>query len=182
MNTEDWGQDPDENTFADVLNGFTLNGGSGGGGRGRRGRREPEGRHAEQEPAAPEPAAPVQHEAAFEQDESSAAIVRAYAWTGGRTRSEVPLQIETLVSTSEHGATTTEPLQAEYRAIAELCSQTRSVAEIAALLSIPLGVSKVLVGDMASLGLVFVHAVDNSGDGVPNLGLMERVLSGLRRL
>ncbi|EWM11221.1 LOW QUALITY PROTEIN: hypothetical protein KUTG_01525, partial [Kutzneria sp. 744] len=64
----------------------------------------------------------------------------------------------------------------------DLCVQTRSVAEIAALLSIPLGVSKVLVGDMAGLGLVFVHAADTAGDGVPNLGLMERVLSGLRRL
>jgi hypothetical protein len=176
MSTEDWGEDPAESTFADVLNGFTLNGG----GRDRRRRKEPEGRHAEPErtPAEPAPALP----AAAEPDESSAAIVRAYAWTGGRTRSEVPLQIETLVSTSDHGSTTTEPLQAEYRAIAELCAQTRSVAEIAALLSIPLGVSKVLVGDMASLGLVFVHAADSSGDGVPNLGLMERVLSGLRRL
>jgi len=174
MSSEDWGEDPAESTFADVLNGFTLNGG-----RARRGRAEPEGRHAEQEPSAPAPSAVPQ--AAGEQDEQ-AAIVRAYAWTGGRTRSEVPLQIETLVSTSELGSTTAEPLQAEYRAIADLCAQTRSVAEIAALLSIPLGVSKVLVGDMASLGLVFVHATDNSGDGVPNLGLMERVLSGLRRL
>jgi hypothetical protein len=177
MSSEDWGEDPAESTFADVLNGFTLNGGSG---RTRRGRGEPDGRHAEPPPAAPEPAALPP--AAVDPDESSAAIVRAYAWTGGRTRSEVPLQIETLVSTSEHGTSTGEPMQAEYRAIADLCAQTRSVAEIAALLSIPLGVSKVLVGDMASLGLVFVHAADNSGDGVPNLGLMERVLSGLRRL
>ena len=174
MNTEDWGESPAESTFADVLNGFTL-----GGGRGRRGRSEQQGRHAEPPIAQPEQERP-QVEA--EPDDSSAAIVRAYAWTGGRTRSEVPLQIETLVSTSEQGATTTEPLQAEYRAIADLCAQTRSVAEIAAMLSIPLGVSKVLVGDMASLGLVFVHLPDNSADGMPNLGLMERVLSGLRRL
>jgi Protein of unknown function (DUF742) len=175
MSSEDWGDGPAESTFADVLNGFTLSGG----GRSRRGRGEPDGRHAEPQPAAPEPVAPAP---AADPDESSAAIVRAYAWTGGRTRSEVPLQIETLVSTSEHGGSTGEPMQAEYRAIADLCVQTRSVAEIAALLSIPLGVSKVLVGDMASLGLVFVHAADNAGDGVPNLGLMERVLSGLRRL
>ncbi|MEV6609654.1 DUF742 domain-containing protein [Kutzneria sp. NPDC051319] len=176
MSTEDWGEDPAESTFADVLNGFTLNGGS----RGRRGRGERDGRHVEPEQAAPEPA-PLPP-SAVDPDESSAAIVRAYAWTGGRTRSEVPLQIETLVSTSELGGAAAEPMQAEYRAIADLCVQTRSVAEIAALLSIPLGVSKVLVGDMAGLGLVFVHAADTAGDGVPNLGLMERVLSGLRRL
>jgi hypothetical protein len=176
MSTEDWGEDPAESTFADVLNGFTLNGGAT---RDRRRRKEPDGRHAEHERPAVESAHARPAEA--EPDESSAAAVRAYAWTGGRTRSEVPLQIETLVSTSDT-AVPTEPLQAEYRAIAELCAQTRSVAEIAALLSIPLGVSKVLVGDMASLGLVFVHAADTTGDGVPNLGLMERVLSGLRRL
>ena len=176
MSTEDWGEDPTESTFADVLNGFTLNGG----GRTRRGRAEQDDRPVEPPTAAPEPL--PARPADVDQDESAAAVVRAYAWTGGRTRSEVPLQIETLVSTSELGNSTTEPLQAEYRAIADLCAQTRSVAEIAALLSIPLGVSKVLVGDMASLGLVFVHAADIAGDGVPNLGLMERVLSGLRRL
>jgi Protein of unknown function (DUF742) len=175
MSTEDWGEGPAESTFADVLNGFTLSGG-----RGRRGRSEQQGRHAEQPVAHQREQQQPQVEA--EHEDASAAIVRAYAWTGGRTRSEVPLQIETLVSTSEQGTTTTEPMQVEYRAIADLCAQTRSVAEIAALLSIPLGVSKVLVGDMASLGLVFVHVADDAGDGVPNLGLMERVLSGLRRL
>jgi hypothetical protein len=73
-------------------------------------------------------------------------------------------------------------LQVEHRAVAELCGETRSVAEVAALLSLPLGVARVLLGDMAGLGLVTVHQTASSAGNAPDLALMERVLSGLRRL
>ena len=46
MSTEDWGNDPMESTFADVLNGFTRNGG-----RPRRGMPEPEVQQPEHRPA-----------------------------------------------------------------------------------------------------------------------------------
>jgi hypothetical protein len=55
------------------------------------------------------------------------------------------------------------------------------VAEIAALLSIPLGVARVLVGDLADEGLVRVHQPANQQDQ-PDLALLEKVLSGLRKL
>ena len=74
------------------------------------------------------------------------------------------------------------PLQVEHRAVAELCEQTRSVAEVAALLSLPLGVARVVLGDMAGLGVVTVHQTASSAGSAPDLALMERVLSGLRRL
>ena len=70
----------------------------------------------------------------------------------------------------------------EHRAVAELCEQTRSVAEVAALLSLPLGVARVVLGDMAGLGVVTVHQTASSAGSAPDLALMERVLSGLRRL
>src|SRR5919107_1914136 len=73
-------------------------------------------------------------------------------------------------------------LQVEHRAVAELCEQTRSVAEVAALLSLPLGVARVVLGDMAGLGVVTVHQTASSAGSAPDLALMERVLSGLRRL
>ena len=47
------------------------------------------------------------------------------------------LAIETLVSTSQRGRDQMGLLQVEHRAVAELCEQTRSVAEVAALLSHP---------------------------------------------
>jgi hypothetical protein len=92
------------------------------------------------------------------------------------------LEIETLVSTSGRGREQFGVLQFEHRSVAELCDQARSVAEVAALLGVPLGVAKVLVGDMAGLGLVVVHQTVSGNGDVPDLALMERVLSGLRRL
>jgi hypothetical protein len=115
-------------------------------------------------------------------EEDSAAIVRAYAWTRGRTKSDYHLEIETLVSTSERGYNPTALGQAEHRSVASLCTQPRSVAEIAALLSLPLGVARVLLGDMAGLGLINVHETASANGDTPDLALMERVLSGLRRL
>ncbi|KOV82361.1 hypothetical protein ADL03_25010 [Nocardia sp. NRRL S-836] len=112
--------------------------------------------------------------------ESSASIVRAYAWTGGRTTSEVHLEIETLVSVNERSATAVRP---EHQEVLTLCSLPRSVAEIAALRGLPLGVTKVLLGDMAAHGLIDVHRTASTyGDDRPDGELMERVLAGLRRL
>jgi hypothetical protein len=113
---------------------------------------------------------------------SSASAVRPYAWTRGRTKSGLDLAIEALVSTSQRGRDQMGLLQVEHRAVAELCEQTRSVAEVAALLSLPLGVARVLLGDMAGLGVVTVHQTASSSGSMPDLALMERVLSGLRRL
>jgi hypothetical protein len=114
--------------------------------------------------------------------ETSSAAVRPYAWTRGRTRSGLDLQIETLVSTSARGRDQMALLQFEHRSVAQLCERAHSVAEVAATLSVPLGVAKVLLGDMAGLGLVTVHQSVGSNGDVPDLALMERVLSGLRRL
>ena len=153
----------DDRGFAELLNGLTLDGGR------RRHRREPA---AAEQPAAPERPAPVAEPGV----EESADIVRAYAWTAGRTRSDAQLEIETLVSSADVPARL--PLPAEHHTVVELCRATRSVAEVAALLSLPLGVVKVLLGDLAGRGLVVVH---RSG-AAPDLSLMERVLTGLRRL
>ncbi len=111
-----------------------------------------------------------------------ASAVRPYTWTRGRTKSGLELAIETLVSTSQRGRDQMGLLQVEHRAVAELCEQTRSVAEVAALMSLPLGVARVLLGDMAGLGVVTVHQTASSAGNAPDLALMERVLSGLRRL
>jgi hypothetical protein len=103
--------------------------------------------------------------------------VRPYVRTGGRTRPAVELALEALVSVAP-GAP--EPLGADHHAVAELCASPRSVAEIAALLEVPIGVARVLVGDLAQDGTVVVH--DTSGPGGPDPALMQRVLDGLRRL
>jgi hypothetical protein len=113
-------------------------------------------------------------------DEASP-LVRPYAVTGGRTRPRYQLAIEALVTTTARGRSSAYGLVPEQRSICELCSELKSVAEIAALLKMPLGVTRVIVGDLAEGGLVSVDQ-PGSTEGQPDLALLERVLIGLRNL
>lgn len=108
--------------------------------------------------------------------------VRPYSWTRGRTRPVQDLALETLVSTSRQGRDPTRITSIEHHAIVGLCAEVRSVAEVAALLSLPLGIARVLLADMIDLGLVRVHGGAGAAGSAPNLSLMERVLAGLHRL
>jgi hypothetical protein len=115
--------------------------------------------------------------------------VRPYALTGGRTRSGHELPVETFVATIDGTGEAFVPDDGdragrgtpESRAIVELCRATRSVAEISALLRIPLGVVRVLISDLADQGRIRVYGTGH-GPGGPDRALLERVLSGLRRL
>ncbi|MER5891259.1 DUF742 domain-containing protein [Streptomyces sp. NPDC001941] len=123
---------------------------------------------------APEPApAPAAHNP----------LVRPYAMTGGRTRPRYQLAIEALVSTTADPARLQGQLP-EHQRICRLCFEIKSVAEISALLSIPLGVARILVADLAEAGLVAIHQPggDETAGGQPDVTLLERVLSGLRKL
>ncbi|WP_016935403.1 DUF742 domain-containing protein [Rhodococcus sp. R1101] len=111
----------------------------------------------------------------------TSSFVRPFVRSGGRTRAEVELPLEALVSAvpsamgSESG-----PAMDEHRLVLTLCAQPRSIMEIAALARIPLGVARVLVGDLAATGEITVHrTADKVG---PNVELLERVLTGLNHL
>jgi hypothetical protein len=112
----------------------------------------------------------------------SSRLVRAYAVTRGRTHSNhYDLDLETLVSTTSRGEASAPMLGFEQRSIIHLCRNVLSIAEISAHLDRPLGVAKVLVGDMADDLLVVVHR-RQSPEGRPDLALLERVLEGLRAM
>lgn len=176
-------------SMADVFNRFALDSP-------RRNRRRARNRTSSGEPAhdptAQDPPWPMTdqsrpvpegaaHQPEVKEVETTATYVRPYAWTGGRTRSNYRLEVETLVSTSEscHPA---RLQRGEHHSIANICQHPRSVAEVGAMLNVPLGVAKVLLGDMADLGLVTVHSTVTESGSTSHLQLMERVLSGLRRL
>jgi hypothetical protein len=110
-------------------------------------------------------------------------LVRPYAMTGGRTRPRYQLAIEALVHTTAEPARLQGQLP-EHQRICHLCREIKSVAEISALLTIPLGVARILVADLAEAGLVAIHQPggDQSVGGQPAVTLLERVLSGLRKL
>ncbi|GIH74910.1 DUF742 domain-containing protein [Planobispora longispora] len=111
-------------------------------------------------------------------EESS--LVRMYTVTGGRTTPRNQLAIEALVSSATSGILGMS-FTREYRAISEMCRQVRSVAEISALLGVPLSVARVLVSDMEAEGLVRVYHPPTRDSG-PASDILERVLHGLRRL
>lgn len=114
--------------------------------------------------------------------EESSRLVRAYTVTRGRTHSTYDdLELETLVSTTARGEASVASLDLEERAIILLCRDVLSIAEISASLDRPLGVAKVLVGDMADQLLVIVHRPVSSA-ARPDLALLERVLNGLRAI
>jgi Protein of unknown function (DUF742) len=107
-------------------------------------------------------------------------LIRPYILTHGRTCPRHDLEVHTLITTTERGRTTTRGLPTEHAAICRLCRSPQSVAEIAALLKVPLGVARVLVDDMETQDLVAVTARGQE-DG-QSVELLTRVLEGLCRL
>ncbi len=109
--------------------------------------------------------------------------VRSYVITQGRTRSAVDLPLETLVRVTPQGVSAAPRLALERKKIVSLCNAPISIAEISAHLSVPLGVARVLVGDMAEQGLLKSYQPQHAKTGErPDLKLLERVLDGLQAL
>ena len=123
-------------------------------------------------------------------DEPTGALVRPYAVTRGRTRPRLDIAIEALVETTVRGRSNDGRASGahgrEHQYIASLCDgRLQSLAEIAARMQLPLGVARVIIADMAADGLVAVYEPTSfDGDSTDSVGteLLERVLSGLRRL
>ena len=144
--------------------------------------------HPEPDPGAPRRSVPFvtvsqsSHSAiesgALYLDRVSSSSVRPYVFTRGRTRSQFEISIEALVSVVPLAPIT--HVSGEQLAVIDLCREPRSVAEIAALLGVPLGVARVLVGDLVAAGAVAVHRTADAAG--PDMALMERVLAGLHRL
>lgn len=118
----------------------------------------------------------------MEEDEES--VVRPYALTRGRTRagSGGTLPMEALVQ----GLTTpTVSHTPEQRRILTLCTeQFQSVAELGAHLGLPVGVVRVVLGDLVDSRHVRVHGLTQSEDvtaSIP-LSVLESVLDGISAL
>ena len=108
--------------------------------------------------------------------------VPAFVLTGGRVRSGVHLAIETLVKCTTLGRTAAPRLALERQRIALMALEPLSIAEISAHLSVPLGVARVLVGDMIEEGLLDAHQLDIKKDQHLDVSILERVLVGLEAL
>ena len=111
----------------------------------------------------------------------AARIVRPYALTAGRTRPvvDLPLEATLRLDTSATRRAWGEDLQGRIISLCDL----RSVAEVSALVKTPLGVTRVLLGDLVQQGYVHVQATltENSTND-ERFDLLERTLRGLRAL
>jgi len=110
-------------------------------------------------------------------------LVRPYTLTSGRTSSRVDLPFEAAVETLESTKPQRWPSNDVRGQILVLCAASPSVAEIAARLSLPLGVARVLVGDLVTQGHLRVHAtLGDSATTDERRELIGRTLRGLRAL
>jgi hypothetical protein len=112
------------------------------------------------------------------------ALVRPYAVTRGRTEPLRDIALEAILLCTGRGQQEARFAGRDKQVIASLCDgRAQSLAEVAAYTRLPLGVARVLVADMVADGLLALHEpMQTNDDGPGRMEVLERVLSGLRRL
>jgi hypothetical protein len=122
-------------------------------------------------------------------DDAAGPVVRPYAMTRGRTvhAADEKIDLIALVITrhapGEGDALEEDPgLTPEHLEILDLCKhQAVSVAELAADLDLPVGVVRVLVGDLLAERHVHLHKPVPPAE-LPDESLLREVIAGLRAL
>ena len=110
-------------------------------------------------------------------------LVRPYTLTAGRTNTQVHLPLEAPIGRLPTAKPPRWPGNDVRGQILTMSIDLPSVAEIAAHLTLPLGVARVLIGDLVTQGYLQVHTT--LGDSATNderRELIGRTLRGLRAL
>jgi hypothetical protein len=109
-------------------------------------------------------------------------VVRPYTVTGGRAQPVTGgLDLLTYVEALYAPEADLVNLQPEHREILALTRKAQSIAEIAGQLDLPIGVVRVLVGDLLQANLVSTFDSD-SGLNPPDENTLQAVIDGLRAL
>ncbi|MFP3986427.1 DUF742 domain-containing protein [Streptomyces sp. E11-3] len=120
-------------------------------------------------------------------DAEAGPLVRPYAMTGGRTSAGPTATHFDLIAlvrldTAALDAAHDTSLGPEHRALIDLCrGETQSVAELAAGADLPVGVVRVLLGDLLELGCVKVSRPVPPAQ-LPDERILREVINGLRAL
>ncbi|MGW0600052.1 DUF742 domain-containing protein [Streptomyces sp. NPDC002776] len=120
-------------------------------------------------------------------DNEAGPLVRPYAMTGGRTRSGptgVRFDLIALVTLDASAPRVDDDtaLGPEHRALIDLCRpETQSVAELAAGADLPVGVVRVLLGDLLEMGRVTVSRPVPPAQ-LPDERILREVIERLRAL
>jgi hypothetical protein len=105
--------------------------------------------------------------------------LRPYTLTGGRTHSQYPLQLDTLLAA--HPVPADVDLGPEGERIRLLCATPQAVAELASHLRQPVQVAKILASDLLNVHALVIAEQGDAGRR-PDRELLEAVLVGLRAL
>jgi hypothetical protein len=115
-------------------------------------------------------------------DDEAGPLVRPYAVTRGRTvGAGRELDMLTVVMTKMSPAPLRRP-EPEYPEILRLCRVPQSVAEVSAVLRLPLAVTKILVGDLIGDRHLDFRAPLRTDTGTHDLTVLRAVLDGIRKL
>jgi hypothetical protein len=115
-------------------------------------------------------------------DQEAGPVVRPYAVTKGRTEPSGGAWfglIDIVVSTGERVLPDFRP-GPEHRRILSLCQRPTPVVDLTSEIDLPLGVVRVLLGDLTEAGMVRV--IPGQQEAEPDQRLLRMVLDGLESL
>ena len=125
---------------------------------------------------------PVEEPSDLWLDEAAGPVVRPYAMTRGRTRpTNGEFDLIALIMANQPVPPGGGGLGPEHMAIIGLCSRPQSVAEISAHLDLPVGIIRVLLGDLLDGGFILVRE-PRRVSAYPSEPVLKAVISGLRSL
>jgi Protein of unknown function (DUF742) len=116
-------------------------------------------------------------------DEEAGPVVRPYAMTGGRTRASSSSSFDMLAMAVATGTPIASGanLGSEHRRLLNLVRRARPIVEIASDAGLPVGVIRVLLGDLLDQGLILVRSPLPAAS-MPPENLLRELISGLRAL
>lgn len=116
-------------------------------------------------------------------DDDAGPVVRPYTMTGGRVQpaaGKFDLMAFVVAGPPDDGAGRSQP-QPEHRAIVSAAQRPIAVADLAADLDLPVGVVRVLLGDLLAAGRISMYEPPASRQ-FPDDDILKAVVNGLRAL
>ncbi len=115
-------------------------------------------------------------------DQDAGPVVRPYAVTGGRARpATTGIGLLTFIEANYSPDADVATLQPEHRTILQITRTAHTLADVASELDLPVGVARVLVGDLVHTRLVTVFESETSVRP-PDEPILRAVIDGLRAL
>lgn len=112
-------------------------------------------------------------------DDAAGPVVRSFALIGGRSRPKVDaFDLLTYVVATDEAASMRRHMHPEQQAIIDRARQPASVAEVASHVDLPVGVVRVLLGDLAERGAITTF----DSPLQPDDDLLKAVIHGLQSL